>query len=330
MNESQLKELINRCLSGEASQEEQMMLQKWYESFDVNQGLTPQLNEEQKAEMADRMLSGIHISIGTIHEGKGKRSFSISYTFIRVAASVIIIGMCWFFYRYIKSSNAEPQQPVQWAEFSGIDGQVSTHTLPDSSVVKLNGSGRIRYMKNFVQTSREVWLEGEGYFDVVRQPEHPFKVHSNNIMASVLGTAFNMKTSGQDSQIVVTVTDGRVSVQNNKKILGVLGVNDQLYYNNRTGEYKQIKVYAASIVAWAGGSLVFKEIPFKEIAAVLEQRFNVRIQFSNTGLQHCILTASFDENVQANDILEMLCKINGSRLMANKDSFTISGKPCKK
>lgn len=314
----------------ESFPDEQQMLENWYASFDDKKGLLEQLDDSQKANIATRILSGIHSSL-EIEDPKEKEapSFFRRHRVLLVACSVILVVMSWYLPGYINNKETIPTSNIKWVEIKGAAGKLTRDTLPDGSIISLNGIGKIRFDRNFLKNVREVWLEGEGYFDVVRQPQRPFRVYAGNLSASVLGTEFNIKRSERDGQVTVTVTEGRVSVEASQKVLGVLGVNDQILYNSITGKFSQKKVEAASAVAWTKTGFVFKDKPFKEIAGELEKKFGIHVKFVNSGLQNCLLTASFDPDVQAKDILNMLCKTNGSQLVINKDIFTISGRPCK-
>src|SRR5690606_5004009 len=79
----------------------------------------------------------------------------------------------------------------------------------------------LNYPKEFGET-REVHLEGEGFFDIKHDPTRPFVVTSGNLTTTVLGTAFNIRALPNDDRIVVTVIRGKVQVKDGERVLGVI------------------------------------------------------------------------------------------------------------
>ena len=93
-------------------------------------------------------------------------------------------------------------------------GSKSKIILPDGTIVRLNGSSKLSYHKDFNKNVREVDLEGEAYFDVAKDAAHPFIVHTSNIDIRVLGTIFNVKSYEQDHTIETTLLRGSIEVYN--------------------------------------------------------------------------------------------------------------------
>lgn len=330
MDESRIKEIIEKSLTGKATPEELSLLEQWYDSFEAKEGLTEQLNPSQKLQTGDRILAGIRHSIDPSESTeKKKRIIVFQYKPLMIAASVVILlGLAVFAYILLSTPAKSDLPPI--VEVTGTDQQVTKTNLPDGSTVWLNGICTIRYDKNFVNDTREIWLDGEAYFSVVSQQTRPFIVHAGKLNVSVVGTEFNIKMDKADPHTIVTVTKGRVSVEAGQQVLGVLAANEEITYAGEAEPKQNIRhVSPDAAISWKTGSLIFKETSFNEIAKKLESRFNITIDFADPGVDKCLLTASFDSTVNADQILSMLCKINGSKLVKENNQYSISGKPCR-
>ena len=330
MDESRIKEIIEKSLAGKATPDELSLLEQWYDSFEAKEGLTDQMNANQKLQTGDRMFAGIRHSIDPAEsEEKKKRVIVFQYRPLMIAASVIILlGLAVFAYLLLSSPAKTDLPPL--VEVTGTDQQVTRTALPDGSTVWLNGSCTIRYDKNFIKETREIWLDGEAYFSVVSRENHPFIVHAGKLNVSVVGTEFNIKMDKSDPLTVVTVTKGKVSVEAGQQVLGVLAANEEISYTGDTETKQNIKHVSPDVaISWKTGSLIFKETSFDAIAKKLESKFNITIDFADPGVDKCLLTASFDSTVNADQILNMLCKINGNKLVKQNNRYSISGKPCR-
>ena len=137
------------------------------------------------------------------------RSRSGSRRIWMAVASVLIVvfgGWLWF---GNQSSDAKGQkQEIIEAQ----NGSRSRSVLPDGSTVWLNAGSKLYYENDFTGATREVRLEGEAFFDVVKKTDRPFIVHTSGIDIKVLGTAFNVKSYPEDKTVETTLYRGSVKV----------------------------------------------------------------------------------------------------------------------
>ena len=100
----------------------------------------------------------------------------------------------------------------QWIEIATSRKEIREIALPDGSKVWLNKGSTLRYGKELQSVAqREVWLEGEAYFEVVHKPQQPFVVHAAGAVTQVLGTSFNMRSYPDESTVAVDVLTGKVN-----------------------------------------------------------------------------------------------------------------------
>jgi transmembrane sensor len=242
-----------------------------------------------------------------------------------VLASVVVV-LCagWYFMQQKESHiSARPQQEPIVAN----NGSRSRSLLPDGTTVWLNAGSRLYYVNNFNGSTREVRLEGEAFFDVVKQTGRPFIVHTAGIDIRVTGTAFNVKSYPEDKNVETTLYRGSVQVSrqedeteeiielrpNEKLILAKdaakndagLSYRDTPPSNRDTADF--IKTHIDSNIteserfetAWLYSRLEFRGINFEELAHKLERWYNVTIDFADEEVKNLNFNGSFEkENVE--------------------------------
>ena len=171
--------------------------------------------------------------------------------------------------------------------------------LSDGTAVKLNAGSTIKYPVQFVEGNpREVEIWGEAYFDVTKDPDHPFLVNTNSIQVKVLGTKFNVSSYPEDNHISTVLVEGSVqlSAKDTKEIQGsiVIAPNEKASWNKITSKMSVSEVDTDIYTSWINGRIVFKNTPFKNIRKKLERRYNVSIINHNTSLDEKFYNASFD------------------------------------
>jgi ferric-dicitrate binding protein FerR (iron transport regulator) len=179
--------------------------------------------------------------------------------------------------------------------------------LPDGSNVILRDGSQLDMHPSFEGNTREVSLEGEAYFDIAPLPEKPFIIHTGHLKTTVLGTAFFIKANPTESLITVTVTRGKVKVENEKTLLAVLEADKQLIYHAPSNHVSEKTVDAEKEAAWKSHDLIFRNSPFETIVQELSHLYEVRITFDDDFLKQRRITASLDDRDSIETILDILC-----------------------
>lgn len=156
--------------------------------------------------------------------------------------------------------------------------------LSDGTTVYMNADSRLRFPVRFQGRTREVFLEGEAYFDVHSDASHPFVVHASELNVRVLGTGFNVMAYKNDSRTEVTLVNGKVEVKG-EKINEELKPNQQIVLDKATGMYELKDVNVHTYVDWKNGILNFDAMPLDELCERLSRWYNVTFFFSNENLK---------------------------------------------
>ncbi len=199
-------------------------------------------------------------------------------------------------------------------------GSRSRIQLPDGSQVWINSGSTLTYDNFSKSNTREVQLNGEAYFDVVRDPEHPFIVHTSGIDIKVLGTAFNVKAYKSESTIEATLIHGSIEVINQNRPGApriMLKPHEKLVYNkyavpdsrDQRADVKPVEPDAYSVTvkplkkevadsdivetAWVYNKLSFEEERFEDLARKMEKWYNLKIAIESEKVKNYKLSGSF-------------------------------------
>lgn len=251
-----------------------------------------------------------------------KQSRTIPFRRIIAAAAsvVVVMGLLWLGFNYKKSlpDLADPLANIVVVKTSKND--VRKIRLSDGSIVWLNSSSTLSYPEKFSAAKRQVELiEGEAYFDIQHDTQKPFQVKAGKTLTNVLGTAFNISSYTWLKEISVTVTRGKVAVNN-----AVLLPNQQLLYTKASGKLEQKKVHAADIVSWMERKLSFNDEDFKTVAAKIEDKFNVKISFASKDMEDYRFTARFENTDDLNEILDALTLTRGLNYQVKNNNILIT------
>ena len=152
--------------------------------------------------------------------------------------------------------------------------------LPDGTVVWVNSESSLRFPEKFTSNRREVFLEGEAYFEVKKDANRPFYVHTEVGKVRVLGTAFNVCAYSNDRFWQTTLVEGSVMInQEEKEVL--LKPNEQYQIDVRTGKAGLREVLPELYTSWRDGQFYFKAYTFEELVEKLERWYDFKMFYMN-------------------------------------------------
>ena len=248
----------------------------------------------------------------------------LRYTGYAAAFLLVAVTCFLFYYSHHRRPSSIPPFAVVKIIPSATD---SCLTLSDGSKVLLHKNARIDYKGGFPGNTREVTLHGEAYFDI-RSDRRPFIVHTGAIKTTVLGTAFDINAY-DGRTITITVTRGKVKVENDAGEFSILRRNEQLSVDSLHTRLKKVQVDAGEVLAWKKPYLLFNDVTMKEAMQELEQRYHVAIVFTNPASENCPVTASFTGGESFEEIIKVLSKINNMEYTFGHGTVEITGEGCK-
>jgi transmembrane sensor len=176
--------------------------------------------------------------------------------------------------------------------------------LSDGTTVHLNSGTTLRFPVRFLDESqkREVFLEGEAYFEVARNEGQPFIVDTGDMKIRVLGTKFNVSTYPDDRATDVVLVEGRVQLDakdDASRESHILEPGFKASFDRLQNKIVTREVPTTTYTSWIKGELVFRNMTFEDILKKLERRYNVTIENRNTKLAGERFNANFgDEPIE--------------------------------
>lgn len=278
----------------------------------------PEMGREHQADVLyDRILNEVREPFVKIEAG-GKRNW------MWAAAAAVLAGigiMVWSPVKW-KKEVAKNVQVVATDSLLTFSNKDFIH-LPDGSTVLLNEGSVLSYHASYGTSLREVSLSGEAFFDIKKDPEHAFIVHTGNVITKVLGTAFNI--DARQKKIVVTVTRGLVEVGDKHKTYGRIKPDEQITVNTANNQFKLAEVNALSELKWKNESLIFDEITVEESAKMIEERYHVKVNFENNDIKKCRISAWFLNGEDLDHVLEMVSGTRQASYVVKGDQVNIIG-----
>ncbi|WP_162946416.1 FecR family protein [Chitinophaga barathri] len=239
------------------------------------------------------------------------------------AAIAILAGAALFLLR--REQIPEHHNAARFVTYTVPGGEQKLVTLPDGSRIWINAGSVLKIPAQWNDDApREIWLEGESFFDVQPDAARPFTVHTNQTTIEVLGTSFNVDAYDQ-APVAVTVATGKVrfSAANGRS---VTLVQNQLAEMTRSGELRSGPADASVYSIWREGVLRFHDEPLPEVFRTLERRFNVKVKTKGNAGTGLYCTATFARGESLENILESFRHIYGLKITRNSEEIIIQSK----
>jgi len=245
-----------------------------------------------------------------------KNITSASWKILRYAAVVILaVGLSYYAMKsIIPSILQQPQR--EYRVLTVNHGERLTITLTDGTSITLDAGSELKYKTEF-SNSREVYLKGEGYFQVAHDSKHPFYVHANHALVQVLGTKFNVRTWDENPLVTVTVKEGKVALgyddpHASARVLLNPGQQSSLPRHGRPSQ--PVSVDADEYTLWMHNEIHFQDATLKEIFAQLERWYDFQFEVEDDLLQTSHLTVHIKRS-NVDNVIELISIITKTEIV---------------
>jgi ferric-dicitrate binding protein FerR (iron transport regulator) len=313
-----MKILTAKYIAGQASEQEIALVKEWISASKEN--------EEFYIQLYETWHDMLNAEPGTIDTEKAYRLFLQKATgkkaiyrqlvnWSKVAAVIVLIaGISYFFLR--RSDNPD----VVWNNVNVAEGTTEKVVLADGSTIWINAGSHLTYNEDFGKTSRTVTLDGEAWFDIAKSSNNvPFIIKTKNFTIRDIGTKFNLKAYSNEP-LEATVIEGKISVE------GKLSRHDEeeskvfieqkqvLKINTLTDQRSSDRIRVIAIDSskfeqyegWKDNSLVFEDISFKEMARIIERKYNVDVIIDDKNLEEYLYTGSLRNIQDISKVMEII------------------------
>ncbi len=296
--EQKIQGFIKKLLRGKIKKNELTELNQWYDSFIKQQEVIVDSRSGDKETIKRNMLSKL---LDDINKNKKSRLkiFSFPKYYLRVAASIafLIIISTTILY-YTGKSNTKPDNIVLQEKITAI-GEKSIIALSDGSKITLNAGSKINYPEHFGEGPREIYLDGEAYFEVSSNKEKPFIVHTGSITTTDLGTIFNIKAFKDIETISVSLLEGKIRVTQteiNSPKNGIILEPDQQFIFNKNEDVVTVTDFEpVEVIGWIDNTLVFHKEPLKNVLAALTRMYGIEFELADKAIEEKEITANFQK-----------------------------------
>lgn len=306
------QELLNKYIKGNATKEEEAEVVRWMEMDSRN----------MKEFLALRKLYDISIwqedSFSTIRNSKRRQwpVRRILFEFTKIAAVFVLA----FF--LLKTVSVEEKKDVKMQTIYVPSGQRANLTLSDGTNVSLNANTTFTFPSDFSSDTREVTLNGEGYFNVKKDTEHPFIVKTQKYDVKVLGTEFNLMAYDDKSFFETSLICGSVEVYSAKTEETVtLEPNTRVSLVGNKLQKKEILDFNHFL--WTSGIISFNDTAVQDMLNMLELYYDVKIIQNNKNLMTKKYTGKFRTKDGIEHVLKVLKLSNSFTYKKDEESNTI-------
>lgn len=236
-----------------------------------------------------------------------------------------------------------------FAAYINTGTKVHVLILEDGTSISLQPNSMVEYPETFTLKRREVYLNGQAFFNVTKDAKRPFFVYANELVTQVLGTSFNIRAYEKEKDIVVTVKSGKVSVYtdyknkdkvkdegkadennpNNISSATLLLPNHQIIYSRENSRMVKSLAEEPEVLSEAidKKDFYFADTPISEVFKVLEEAYQVDIMYDEDVLQNCFLNASLGDR-SFYDKLRIICKAINAQYEIMDAHVLITGSGC--
>ncbi|MBV5315416.1 MAG: DUF4974 domain-containing protein [Prolixibacteraceae bacterium] len=299
-----IESLIARYLNGICLPEEQQELKLWIEESPENRNEYLSIKDiwDSSRSQADRAEGQLVIFYKNQLE-KTKKARILWVRYSSAVAAIFAIGLVISL--LIPQEKSSRHQNMQ--VFSVPLGSRSKVLLADGTLVNLNSGSELKYSSDFSDNNRVVSLSGEAFFQVKSDSLYPFVVKTANFDVKVSGTKFNVCTYDENSYSSTTLAEGKIEL----KIEGsnqnfVIKPGEKFELDRKTRKYSLESADIESEIAWKDGEFIFRNIPFPELVKRLERWYDVKLNYSDKGLQSYAYTGRFKNQETIWQVLDAL------------------------
>jgi ferric-dicitrate binding protein FerR (iron transport regulator) len=327
--------LLIKYIQGFSSEEEIQYVTEWLKKENENERILLQTAQiyyaqrtKQRIQMRDSGVAFAQVQ-RQLHK-KTRRLFLRRFGTI-AGCIAFFTSVVLNYYNFVHMRPEDPE--IQYITMQTNAGMRSHFTLPDCTEVFLNSASKLSYPVPFDKKERRVELDGEGYFKVVHDSEHPFVVNITDqpFDVEVLGTVFNIQAYASDEILRTTLIEGSVrlgmeTAPGIKKYV-ILRPSEKAMYDVKNKNLHVEHVNTVYDTAWMSGKLMFKEMPLPEVLNRLSHFYNVRFIVNDPAINNYTFTGTFESRqlVQILDYLSISSQIK-YKIMASQEDDSAAKK----
>lgn len=351
MSQYEFDQLLQKYVAGSCTQQEEKIVLEWYKQLAAKSSIT--LSESEKAAINKKIWSQISshsTDAKKLQASSSARIFTLQPWYkVAVAVAIVAIVTVGIVYFINEKASSPSLTAIPSEKYRGLvssenrSSENKTVMLRDSSVVTLYPQSTLFYPAEFSAGSREVYLEGNAFFDIVKDSTKHFIVHSGGLLTEVLGTSFEVVKDPQTNKVQVSVVTGKVAVydtllalkgsKGNDLVKGIIITpNQKIVYNPANNKYitslvdepKPVLENTDSIPA---EKFVFDDAYLSEVVQSVQDLYGIVIEFETAASGNCHFTG----DISSYDLykkLDIICQSIHTSYEVRGTKILIKGANC--
>ena len=193
-------------------------------------------------------------------------------------------------------------------------------TLSDGTVVYLNSASKLTFPAAFVGDERRVFLEGEGYFEVESDKQHPFRVEVNGTIVEAVGTIFNINAYPEKDGVEATLVSGKVNVEIGQDRVSLIpGQQARCGMKN----IEVCEVDTREYISWKNGMFIFNEMTLENIMVQMQRWYGLDVFFQNESAKSHAFKGMIDKHLSPQEVFRIIEKIANVRFEMKGNTVVI-------
>ncbi|MCF0038948.1 FecR family protein [Dyadobacter fanqingshengii] len=311
MNQYDFQKTLKKYLAGQHTQEEEDFI---LDHFKNNPMQEMPVFEDEKAVIGKRIKK--KLVANTI----GEPLLIRLRPYLAAAASILVVLGFWYF--LVKKNAPETIAEMDFSpndsviEIKNTSGKSQNIPMEDGSIVILQKNSSISYPEHFGKKNRLVYLHGEAFFQIKRNPAKPFIVSTGTLVTKVLGTSFTIKSYDESASVEVQVKTGRVSVYEGaaNNVVNRNGViltpNQKIVFDKKSKKIELSIIENPMLVIPVSETehgFTFSEVPVKHVFSALEKSYGIDIVLENDSTDSCLFTGDLN-GLSLFQQLDLICQ----------------------
>lgn len=317
MEKTNFDQLLERYLTGEVSEQEKRKLEAWLEVRKTNDSAHLDLSKDEEEKLFQKIMSSKD-NVREIRAFKTKKKNN-GVWLLRIAASLIfLLGVAYLGTSLLNKTDFSAERYTE--------EQTQKLILNDGSIVWLRGESSLEYYEK-PGGVRYAELQGEGLFEVAKDPEHPFIIQCGTATLKVLGTSFNVKVDQKILELEVLTGTVNLSLESDEEGVDVMS-NEKVLYNGSGPLVKEHlnPVEKQSLMAHTEYNMQFNNETLTAVIKRLEHKFDVTINL-NSPIGDCRITADLTDN-GLDRSLQLMTEVLTIEFTRHEYTFSITGPGC--
>ena len=272
------KDKINRVLNNEASEQEAKEVAQWFGSVEGQLGVSLMLDAD--------METMVPCYDAPVRDERVRKINMVSrwWRVAAVVAMVLMLGAGTLLWLMPMRQEFDPAKAAQIVKIETGIGERSKAVLPDGTEVSLNAMTSVTYDCSMRSGKRQVNVEGEAYFDVAKDAEHPFVIDVNEMEITCLGTALNVRNYADEQTSSVVLVEGKVRVATENGDL-TMEPDSKVECDKKSLQLSKSRVMASNYTYWLKGETRYNNQSLEEIAHELARNYHINVIITSDELK---------------------------------------------